>query len=150
MATFTATLDNLFGSTVQVRASLKMGEQLWGFFLVFSFPKNFSPAIDIHNLACASVCVCVCVCVCVHVYNTCSIDNEATNAQYSYIDNFHQLILHYTVHVRLLLHRIPSPPPPPYTHTHKPLYISPVSLLLPLLRSLALRMMTLSFFVSGL
>ena len=117
MATFTATLDNLFGSTVQVRASLKMGEQLWGFFLVFSFPKNFSPAIDIHNLACASVCVCVCV----HVYNTCSIDNEATNAQYPYYDNFHQLILHYTVHVRLLLHRIPSqppPPPPPYTHTH--------------------------------
>lgn len=42
------------GSTVQVRASLKMGEQLCAFFLVLKRPRIRSPPKVIHILACTS------------------------------------------------------------------------------------------------
>ena len=53
-----ATLTEMFfiwlGSTVAVSASLKIGEQLWGFLRVLSRPRIFSPPTVIHTLAWAS------------------------------------------------------------------------------------------------
>lgn len=55
IAMFTAAFLTWEGSTLQERASLKIGEQLWGFFLVLILPKTLSPPKVIQILACASV-----------------------------------------------------------------------------------------------